>query len=47
MRCARCCKEENCGIYSIRAIPICQECLNQIVMEWYVRFEEFGELVGS
>jgi hypothetical protein len=46
-KCARCQQEDNCGTFTIHGVAICEECLHAIVGEWFIKYQEFGELAGK
>jgi hypothetical protein len=47
MKCSRCGREENCTVLTVYKIVLCEACLELVVLEWRVKFDEFGELIQS
>ena len=45
-RCARCDEQKPCRRYAADGIPFCAECVELIVSEWKIKFEEVGVLLA-
>ena len=42
--CARCESAENCSVVTVFQIVLCDDCVNRIIGEWKIKWDEFDVL---